>query len=161
MVLPAEVAARLPKGQLLLEHEWRELGVQQSRGWLHYRCGKALLACVWHRNTSLNLCGPHGEVGIGANILKTWSMCVHASLSEILKFKLYLDLRRHISARGQQIHASHSIRSPLHSALVLLLCPRHVVVSNVSQSANMLPSGPFPFLTEVAPGVEGAMGLGI
>lgn len=80
VVLPAEVAARLPKGQLLLEHEWRELGVQQSRGWLHYRCGKGLLACVWHRNISLHLCGPHGEVGIGANILKTWSMCVHPFL---------------------------------------------------------------------------------
>lgn len=36
--LPKEVAARLPKGRLLTEPEWRSLGVQQSRGWIHYRC---------------------------------------------------------------------------------------------------------------------------
>ena len=85
MVLPADVAARLPKGQLLLEHEWRELGVQQSRGWLHYRCAKGLLACVWHRNTSPNLCGPHGEVGVGANILilQDSPMSVHPVLESL------------------------------------------------------------------------------
>ena len=35
--LPPEVAARLGKGRLLSEPEWRALGVQQSRGWVHYR----------------------------------------------------------------------------------------------------------------------------
>lgn len=36
VVLPAEVAALLPKGRLLSETEWRGIGVQQSRGWVHY-----------------------------------------------------------------------------------------------------------------------------
>lgn len=36
MILPKDVAATIPKGQLLDEREWRKLGVQQSRGWVHY-----------------------------------------------------------------------------------------------------------------------------
>ncbi|KAK2080013.1 Cyclin-dependent kinases regulatory subunit (Cell division control protein cks1) [Prototheca wickerhamii] len=36
VVLPHDLAKRLPKGRLLEEHEWRSLGVQQSRGWVHY-----------------------------------------------------------------------------------------------------------------------------
>lgn len=36
MILPKEVARTLPKGRLLSDAEWRALGVQQSRGWLHY-----------------------------------------------------------------------------------------------------------------------------
>ena len=36
MILPLDVAARVPKGRLLTETEWRDLGVQQSRGWVHY-----------------------------------------------------------------------------------------------------------------------------
>lgn len=36
VVLPPEIAQMLPKGRLLSENEWRALGVQQSRGWVHY-----------------------------------------------------------------------------------------------------------------------------
>jgi cyclin-dependent kinase regulatory subunit CKS1 len=36
VVLPAEVARLCPKNKLLSENEWRNLGVQQSRGWVHY-----------------------------------------------------------------------------------------------------------------------------
>ncbi|KAM0879312.1 hypothetical protein ACQ4PT_034301 [Festuca glaucescens] len=36
VVLPPEVAKLLPKNRLLAETEWRALGVQQSRGWVHY-----------------------------------------------------------------------------------------------------------------------------
>ncbi|KAI4995058.1 hypothetical protein ZWY2020_034961 [Hordeum vulgare] len=36
VVLPPEVAKLLPKNRLLAENEWRALGVQQSRGWVHY-----------------------------------------------------------------------------------------------------------------------------
>ncbi|KAH7373286.1 hypothetical protein KP509_17G048400 [Ceratopteris richardii] len=34
--LPPEIAKLLPKNRLLTENEWRALGVQQSRGWVHY-----------------------------------------------------------------------------------------------------------------------------
>jgi len=27
---------RLTESRLLTEHQWREIGVQQSRGWVHY-----------------------------------------------------------------------------------------------------------------------------
>lgn len=33
VVLPQDIAKRLPKDKLLSEAEWRQLGVQQSRGW--------------------------------------------------------------------------------------------------------------------------------
>ncbi|KAG9441924.1 hypothetical protein H6P81_017778 [Aristolochia fimbriata] len=36
VVLPPEVAKMLPKNRLLSENEWRAIGVQQSRGWVHY-----------------------------------------------------------------------------------------------------------------------------
>ncbi|XP_020524307.1 cyclin-dependent kinases regulatory subunit 2 isoform X1 [Amborella trichopoda] len=36
VVLPPDVAKLLPKNRLLTENEWRAIGVQQSRGWVHY-----------------------------------------------------------------------------------------------------------------------------
>ena len=35
VILPRELARELPK-RILSETEWREAGVQQSRGWAHY-----------------------------------------------------------------------------------------------------------------------------
>lgn len=46
MILPKELAKTLQPKRLLLETEWRALGVQQSRGWAHYaihRCARARL----------------------------------------------------------------------------------------------------------------------
>ena len=41
VVLPQDIAKALPKnGRLLSEIEWRALGVQQSRGWIHYAIHK-------------------------------------------------------------------------------------------------------------------------
>jgi hypothetical protein len=42
VVLPAEVARLCPKNKLLSENEWRQLGVQQSRGWVHYAIHRSL-----------------------------------------------------------------------------------------------------------------------
>jgi cyclin-dependent kinase regulatory subunit CKS1 len=36
VVLPKEMAKRIPKTHLLTEDEWRSIGVQQSKGWVHY-----------------------------------------------------------------------------------------------------------------------------
>ena len=36
VILPKHVSKNAPKGRLLSESEWRGLGVQQSRGWVHY-----------------------------------------------------------------------------------------------------------------------------
>jgi cyclin-dependent kinase regulatory subunit CKS1 len=36
VILPKEMAKTLPKGRLMAEAEWRNIGVQQSRGWQHY-----------------------------------------------------------------------------------------------------------------------------
>ena len=36
VLLPRHVYKSMPHHRLLLENEWRGLGVQQSRGWYHY-----------------------------------------------------------------------------------------------------------------------------
>lgn len=38
--LPKNVFKMMPRGRLLTESEWRALGVQQSRGWVHYEIHK-------------------------------------------------------------------------------------------------------------------------
>ncbi|KAJ3647967.1 hypothetical protein Zmor_019808 [Zophobas morio] len=36
VVLPKEMVQLVPKTHLMTEAEWRRIGVQQSRGWVHY-----------------------------------------------------------------------------------------------------------------------------
>lgn len=36
VVLPKELVRLVPKSHLMTESEWRSIGVQQSRGWVHY-----------------------------------------------------------------------------------------------------------------------------
>ena len=36
VVLPKDIAAKVPKTHLMSETEWRNIGVQQSPGWIHY-----------------------------------------------------------------------------------------------------------------------------
>jgi cyclin-dependent kinase regulatory subunit CKS1 len=40
VILPKETYKKIPKNKLLDENEWRNLGVQQSRGWVHYEIHK-------------------------------------------------------------------------------------------------------------------------
>eukprot|EP01135_Chromosphaera_perkinsii_P007200 Nk52_evm8s745 gene=Nk52_evmTU8s745 len=40
VILPEDIAKLVPKNRLLSESEWRNLGVQQSRGWVHYMIHK-------------------------------------------------------------------------------------------------------------------------
>lgn len=34
--LPKDLAKKVPRNRLMTEYEWRELGIQQSAGWVHY-----------------------------------------------------------------------------------------------------------------------------
>lgn len=36
VILPSDIAKLVPKNHLMTETEWRNLGVQQSPGWIHY-----------------------------------------------------------------------------------------------------------------------------
>lgn len=36
VVLSKELEKKVPKTHLMSEAEWRDIGVQQSRGWIHY-----------------------------------------------------------------------------------------------------------------------------
>lgn len=36
VILPPDIAKMVPKNHLMTETEWRNLGVQQSPGWIHY-----------------------------------------------------------------------------------------------------------------------------
>lgn len=38
--LPRHIFKRVPRGRLLSESEWRAMGIQQSRGWVHYEIHK-------------------------------------------------------------------------------------------------------------------------
>ena len=40
VLLPKAIYKTIPRGRLLTEHEWRGLGVTQSRGWVHYEIHK-------------------------------------------------------------------------------------------------------------------------
>ncbi|KAH8345404.1 hypothetical protein KR067_010467 [Drosophila pandora] len=40
VVLPKEMVKMVPKTYLMTEAEWRSIGVQQSRGWIHYMIHK-------------------------------------------------------------------------------------------------------------------------
>ena len=40
VILPKQLAKYVPAGRLLSEAEWRAIGVQQSRGWVHYMIHK-------------------------------------------------------------------------------------------------------------------------
>ncbi|XP_063276666.1 cyclin-dependent kinases regulatory subunit 1 isoform X2 [Prinia subflava] len=41
VMLPKDIAKLVPKTHLLSESEWRNLGVQQSQGWVHYMIHEA------------------------------------------------------------------------------------------------------------------------
>ena len=36
VILPRDIYSLVPTEQLMTEEEWREIGVQQARGWVHY-----------------------------------------------------------------------------------------------------------------------------
>ncbi|XP_045207509.1 cyclin-dependent kinases regulatory subunit 1-like [Mercenaria mercenaria] len=36
VILPPDISKLVPKNHLMTETEWRNLGVQQSPGWIHY-----------------------------------------------------------------------------------------------------------------------------
>ena len=40
VLLTKAIYKTIPRGRLLTEHEWRGLGVTQSRGWVHYEIHK-------------------------------------------------------------------------------------------------------------------------
>ena len=46
VILPSDIAQNLPKHRLLTETEWRALGVQQSRGWVHYGASRVWNICL-------------------------------------------------------------------------------------------------------------------
>lgn len=53
VILPKEIAKRLPKQMALLsENDWRALGVQQSRGWVHYEIHKVRLTNNTHAHSN-------------------------------------------------------------------------------------------------------------
>lgn len=36
VILPKEISREVPRYRFLTEEEWRKLGIQQSKGWIHY-----------------------------------------------------------------------------------------------------------------------------
>ena len=49
VILPKDIASLVPKDKLMSETEWRKIGVQQSRGWVHYmyhKPGTVITRCM-------------------------------------------------------------------------------------------------------------------
>ena len=59
VLLPKDLVEKVPKTHLMTETEWRGIGVQQSRGWVHYMIHEpgTCAAAPWGRNAIL-LCAP-------------------------------------------------------------------------------------------------------
>ncbi|KAM7450857.1 Cyclin-dependent kinases regulatory subunit 1 [Porites harrisoni] len=36
VILPKDIAKKVPRDRLMSEQEWRRLGVQMSQGWVHF-----------------------------------------------------------------------------------------------------------------------------
>uniref|UniRef100_A0A8B9LZ67 Cyclin-dependent kinases regulatory subunit n=1 Tax=Astyanax mexicanus TaxID=7994 RepID=A0A8B9LZ67_ASTMX len=52
VMLPKDIAKRVPKTHLMSETEWRNLGVQQSQGWVHYMIHQPVTLYIRHSPTS-------------------------------------------------------------------------------------------------------------
>lgn len=51
VMLPKDIAKKVPKTHLMSETEWRNLGVQQSQGWVHYMIHQpGMCVCLSHPN---------------------------------------------------------------------------------------------------------------
>ena len=51
VILPKDLARYVPRGRLMDEAEWRQLGVQQSVGWRHYMIHKPEPHILLYRRT--------------------------------------------------------------------------------------------------------------
>lgn len=58
VMLPKEIAKRVPKTHLMSETEWRNLGVQQSQGWVHYMIHQPGIVSAKYGQFSKNLISP-------------------------------------------------------------------------------------------------------
>jgi len=47
VILPEDLAKKLPVTHLMTETEWRNIGIQMSTGWIHYmRHGPGIYHCI-------------------------------------------------------------------------------------------------------------------
>ena len=90
VVLPQDIAKRLPKDKLLSEAEWRALGVQQSRGWGEWRglrvgsrCGRSAVS------RRAGCCGRAVAIALCCRQLPSQSAREHRGWSHPLLFLLH------------------------------------------------------------------------
>lgn len=70
VMLPKETAKVLPKSRLLTEEEWRNLGVQQSRGWQHYAIHRCVYVLLPFRHLLLGIFFSTVTLSRGEGVLK-------------------------------------------------------------------------------------------
>ncbi|KAG5452524.1 Cyclin-dependent kinases regulatory subunit 2 [Clonorchis sinensis] len=58
--LPKEIAKKVPKNRLMSEYEWRELGIQQSAGWVHYMIHEPEPHIILFRRPRTDIPAPSG-----------------------------------------------------------------------------------------------------
>ncbi|KPI97634.1 PREDICTED: cyclin-dependent kinases regulatory subunit [Papilio xuthus] len=65
VILPPDLARLVPKSHLMTETEWRNLGVQQSPGWLHFMVHNPEPHVLLFRRPKSNI--QHVMNGLGSN----------------------------------------------------------------------------------------------
>ncbi|KAI4322335.1 hypothetical protein L6164_022040 [Bauhinia variegata] len=101
VVLPPEVAKLLPKNRLLTENEWRAMGVQQSRGWVHYAIHRPEPHIMLFRRPlnyqqqQENQAQQSMLANFQGSLLRHWHPALLASRSELSHFRFNSD---HIAA---------------------------------------------------------------
>uniref|UniRef100_D1FQ33 Cyclin-dependent kinases regulatory subunit n=1 Tax=Simulium nigrimanum TaxID=683695 RepID=D1FQ33_SIMNI len=68
VILPPDLAKNVPKTHLMTETEWRNLGVQQSPGWIHYMIHAPEQHILLFRRPRTDL---PDQTGLGRNVLCT------------------------------------------------------------------------------------------
>lgn len=70
VILPQDISRNVPKSHLMTETEWRNLGIQQSPGWVHYMIHSPEMHVILFRRPKTEVApqgGTQGGTSISAN----------------------------------------------------------------------------------------------
>jgi cyclin-dependent kinase regulatory subunit CKS1 len=75
VILPNNIYKLIPRGRLLSDKEWRDIGIQQSRGWIHYALWKPEPHILLFRRLLTKTNGTSGTSSIGSGSIGSSNLC--------------------------------------------------------------------------------------
>lgn len=109
VMLPKEIAKRVPKTHLMSETEWRNLGVQQSQGWVHYMIHQPGIVSPKYGSPLISspccIAGPDGSMPLwhdsyfGECFMHTWKELYTLSLLQPETINIRTQTRLSLSVR--------------------------------------------------------------